>query len=171
MLLHLVEPDAPPRLYGRRFDRTETRQAGSRSAAPMRKHTAPRNVPRLASGRSSRVSVLGNTKLAIADAMKATEPSMLSHAIPQGKARNCRGQNPTPRAEHIGAPDVLVGLCRAEVVHGSRERADVEEECPGELRGCSQPVFVVRPPSPQQGLDAGVLTLFVDARHPGTLRL
>src|SRR5215212_4953671 len=69
------------------------------SAAPIRKHTAPRNVPALASGMSIRVSVLGNTKLASADAMKATEPSMLSHAIHQGKARNCRRQNPTPRAE------------------------------------------------------------------------
>ena len=122
------------------------------SAAPMRKHTAPRNVPALASGRSSRVSVLGNTKLAIADAMKATEPDMLSHAIHQGKARNCRRQNANSqgrnrvraghekqnRAEDVGSPDVLVGLCRAEVVHGRRERADVEEERPGKLRGCSQ---------------------------------
>src|SRR5215213_4453870 len=80
-------------------ERTEARQAGSMSAAPMRKHTAPRNVPALASGMSIRVSVLGNTKLASAEAMKATEPSMLSHAIHQGKARNCRRQNPTPRAE------------------------------------------------------------------------
>jgi hypothetical protein len=69
------------------------------SAAPTKKNIAPRNVPALASDRSIRVSVLGNTKLAIADAMKATEPSMLSHAIHQGKARNCRRQNPTPRAE------------------------------------------------------------------------
>src|SRR5215217_5161847 len=80
-------------------ERNEARQAGNMSAAPMRKHTAPRNVPALASGMSIRASVLGNTKLASADAMKATEPSMLSHAIHQGKARNCRRQNPTPRAE------------------------------------------------------------------------
>lgn len=68
-------------------------------AAPRRKHTAPRNVPALASGRSSRVTVFGNTKLAIAEAMKATEPSMLSHAIHQGRSRNRRSQNPIPRAE------------------------------------------------------------------------
>jgi hypothetical protein len=42
------------------------------SAAPTKKHIAPRKVPALASDRSIRVSVLGNTKLAIADAMKAT---------------------------------------------------------------------------------------------------
>src|SRR5215213_1318512 len=80
-------------------DRTEARQAGSMSAAPTRKHTAPRNVPALASGTSIRVSVLGNTKLASAEAMKATEPSMLSHEIHQGKTRKRRPQNPTPSAE------------------------------------------------------------------------
>jgi hypothetical protein len=69
------------------------------SAAPTRKHTAPRNVPALASGRSITASVLGNTKLASADTMKATEPTMLSHAIHQGRARNCRRQNPIPKAE------------------------------------------------------------------------
>lgn len=42
-------------------------------------------------------SVFGNTKLARADAIKATEPSMLIHAIYQG--RNRRRRNPTPRAE------------------------------------------------------------------------
>src|SRR5215208_6692052 len=68
-------------------------------AAPTRKHTAPRNVPALASGRLITASVLGNTKLAIAEAMKATEPSMLSHAIHQGRSRNRRSQNPIPRAE------------------------------------------------------------------------
>jgi hypothetical protein len=80
-------------------ERTEARQAGSMSAAPMRKHTAPRNVPALASGMSIRVSVLGNTKLASAEAMKATEPGMLSHEIHQGKTRKRRPQNPTPSAE------------------------------------------------------------------------
>src|SRR5215212_4684726 len=80
-------------------ERTAARQAGNMSAAAIRKHTAPRNVPALASGMSIRVSVLGNTKLASADAMKATEPSMLSHAIHQGKTRKRRPQNPTPSAE------------------------------------------------------------------------
>src|SRR5215212_1815009 len=97
--------DAPPRLYGRRLDRAEARQAGSISPAPTKKHIAPRNVPALASGRSIRVSVLGNTKLAIADAMKASEPSMLSHAIDQVSSRNCGRQNPTPRAEIAYALD------------------------------------------------------------------
>src|SRR5215208_1924168 len=91
--------DAPLRLYGRRLDRAEARQVGSMSPAPTKKHIAPRNVPALASDRSIRVSVLGNTKLAIADAMKATEPSMLSHTIDQASSRNCGRQNPTPRAE------------------------------------------------------------------------
>src|SRR5215207_8078556 len=63
------------------------------------------NVPALASVRSIRVSVLGNTKLAIADAMKATEPSMLSHAIDQVSSRNCGRQNATPRAEIAYALD------------------------------------------------------------------
>ena len=77
-------------------ERTSARQAGSMSAAPTRKHTAPSNVPALSSGRSSTAPVLGTTKPAIADTMKATEPSMLSHAIHHGKFRD-RGRNPPPR--------------------------------------------------------------------------
>src|SRR5215207_5041623 len=89
----------------------------------------------------------------------------------QGRNRVRAGHEKQNRAEEVRAPDVLVGLCRGEVVYGRRKRADVEEERPGELRGCSQPVLVARPPSPQQGLDAGVLALFVDACHPWALRL
>ena len=47
--------------------------------------------------------VLGTTKPAIADTMKATEPSMLSHAIHQGKSRNRGRQDPAPRAEIANA--------------------------------------------------------------------
>ena len=43
--------------------------------------------------------VLGTTKPAIAATMKATEPSMLSHAIHRGRSRNRSRRNPTPRAE------------------------------------------------------------------------
>jgi hypothetical protein len=49
------------------------------------------------------VPVLGTTKPAIADNMKATEPSMLSHAIHQGKSRNRGRQDPAPRAEIANA--------------------------------------------------------------------
>jgi hypothetical protein len=92
-------------------DRTSVRQAGSMSAAPTRKHTAPSKVPALSSRRSSTVPVLGTTKPAIADTMKATEPSMLSHAIHHGKSRDRgrpdriyvrgdRTQGEAGRAEH-----------------------------------------------------------------------
>ena len=67
------------------------------SAAATRKHAAPRNVPVLARKISIMAPVFGNTKLASADAIKATEPTMLIHAIDQG--RDLRRRNPTPRAE------------------------------------------------------------------------
>ena len=44
-------------------------------------------------------SVLGNTKLASAEAIKATEPSMLIHAINQGRERIRRRRTPAPRAD------------------------------------------------------------------------
>ena len=98
-----------PRREGRHLarcalrDRTADRQAGPISAAPTRKHTAPMSVPALSNRRSSTVPLLGTTKPAIADTMKATEPSMLSHAIHQGKSRNRGRQDPAPRAEIANA--------------------------------------------------------------------
>src|SRR5919107_984013 len=67
--------------------------------AARRKHTAPRKVPALARGISIMAPVFGNTKLARADAIKATEPSMSIHAIDQGSDLDRRRHNPTPRAE------------------------------------------------------------------------
>ena len=57
------------------------------SRAPRKKHTAPTSVPRSASVRSTAESVLGITKAPIADAMKAIEPIMLSHATHHAASR------------------------------------------------------------------------------------
>ena len=63
------------------------RHAGMASRAPRKKHTAPTRVPRSASVRSTAAPVLGITNAPIADAMKATDPIMLSHATHHAASR------------------------------------------------------------------------------------
>src|SRR4051794_32977800 len=89
----------------------------------------------------------------------------------QGRKREDAGHEKQNGAEDVGPPDVPVGLRDGEVVRRRRQRADVEEKRPRELRDRRQPVPVARPPGPRQRPDTGVLALLVYFRHPRTLSL
>src|SRR5205814_1041710 len=76
--------------------RARAARRGSRSTAPVRKHTAPTRVPRLDSSAFLRSPVAGTMYAATAETPNATEPSRLARAIHQ-----LRG---------LGSPSVM--LCR-----------------------------------------------------------
>jgi hypothetical protein len=130
-------------------------------------------------------SVFGNTKLASADAIKATEPSMLIHAINQGSDLDRRCHNPTPRAESAktlatrnrmepkmsGRQTCLSASATVRLCAVAANVLMLKKSVPGNCVTAASQFLSPAPPGPRQRPDTGVLALLVYFRHPRTLNL
>ena len=130
------------------------RSFGSSSRAPMRKHTAPTRVPRLARSalRSSPVAgidVAGDSGDAEGDGPEQVDQRYPPRPRPRApgdpavadlEPGQCAGHQEADRADRVGPPHVLVGGLRGQVDLHGRAGADVEVERSDQLHRGRPPV-------------------------------